>query len=507
MKRIMIFVAVVALVAASGWLSAEYVAKVHSAGPHKMVVESGGEIEILSGGTLDIQAGATTDFSSGIDLDGGTVTLDADADTTIVEASDDVISMTLGAATGLWNILTGNLKIGNGTPDVTQTGEDAYVEGTLEVDGLATLDGGIDLNAGGLAIDADADSIIDEVSDDVISMTLGAAAGYWNVLLGNSKVGNGTPDVSLNGEDAYVEGTFEVDGASRLDGTLTVNGAVTAAAGFTSSTTTALTGAVTVSNDLTVAGDSTGGNAGARNQITGLPKLALVAAGTMTNGTTETISYMDDTPDGEWTAIDADVTVTADAVRYRVGTKSLGLAFADTAADDDGAIIDIANDDLEANESIGFWLYSDTALDAGDLDILIDDTDAAPDQSYNVPAVAANVWTWVEVDISALAAGTGNVVDKVAVVLKDAAGLGAFNVYLDAMYKWDADDEEALGVALVQDGVLSVMSIVTHENQPNTPSILAEHTGYFTHYESGNDFIVSLADNSASSGVVMVAFQ
>jgi len=36
------------------------------------------------------------------------------------------------------------------------------------------------------------------------------------------KVGNGTPSVTLNGEDAYVEGTFEVDGAARLDGAVTL---------------------------------------------------------------------------------------------------------------------------------------------------------------------------------------------------------------------------------------------------------------------------------------------
>lgn len=37
------------------------------------------------------------------------------------------------------------------------------------------------------------------------------------------KIGNGTPGVTLNGEDAYVEGTFEVDGAAQFDGTVTFN--------------------------------------------------------------------------------------------------------------------------------------------------------------------------------------------------------------------------------------------------------------------------------------------
>ena len=43
------------------------------------------------------------------------------------------------------------------------------------------------------------------------------ATGYLNILTGNLKVGNGTPTATLNGEDAYIEGTLEVDGAVRFD--------------------------------------------------------------------------------------------------------------------------------------------------------------------------------------------------------------------------------------------------------------------------------------------------
>ncbi|MDD5244084.1 MAG: hypothetical protein PHU49_08705 [Syntrophorhabdaceae bacterium] len=46
-----------------------------------------------------------------------------------------------------------------------------------------------------------------------------AATGYLNIKTGNLKVGNGTPTTTLNGEDAYVEGTFEVDGVPRFDNT------------------------------------------------------------------------------------------------------------------------------------------------------------------------------------------------------------------------------------------------------------------------------------------------
>ena len=43
---------------------------------------------------------------------------------------------------------------------------------------------------------------------------------------GNLRVGNGTPTVTLNGEDVYVEGTFEADGAARFDGAVTFTSSV-----------------------------------------------------------------------------------------------------------------------------------------------------------------------------------------------------------------------------------------------------------------------------------------
>lgn len=163
-----------------------------------------------------------------IDTNGTKVTMDADADSWLDESADDVIDMTLGGASGYWNVLTGNMKIGNGTPGVTLDGEDAYVEGTLEIDGASTFDGGAtfnaaDMNGTKLTMDADADSWADESADDIIDLVVGAATGYWNVLTGNLKVGNGTPDVTMDGEDAYVEGTLEVDGASRFDGAVVNN--------------------------------------------------------------------------------------------------------------------------------------------------------------------------------------------------------------------------------------------------------------------------------------------
>lgn len=44
---------------------------------------------------------------------------------------------------------------------------------------------------------------------------------------GDLTIGDGTASVTQDGEDAYIEGTLEVDGASRFDGALTANGANT----------------------------------------------------------------------------------------------------------------------------------------------------------------------------------------------------------------------------------------------------------------------------------------
>lgn len=59
------------------------------------------------------------------------------------------------------------------------------------------------------------------VGDDLTISGDTTHTGQLNVV-DDLKVGNGTPTLTLNGEDAYVEGTFEVDGASNLAGAMTL---------------------------------------------------------------------------------------------------------------------------------------------------------------------------------------------------------------------------------------------------------------------------------------------
>lgn len=59
-----------------------------------------------------------------------------------------------------------------------------------------------------------------------LSLTTEAGDGL-NVLVGNVKIGNGTPGTTQDGEDLYVEGGLEVDGTAKLDGAVNAAGAVT----------------------------------------------------------------------------------------------------------------------------------------------------------------------------------------------------------------------------------------------------------------------------------------
>jgi len=266
---------------------------------------------------------------------------------------------------------------------------------------------------------------------------------------------------------------------------------------------------IALTGDPTLASDATGGNAGARSEFQGLLKVDLVPFGTMTNGTTETTSYIDDTPTGEWAPVDADVVESASATIYRIGTTSYKAAFAATAATGDGASNTITSDNLEADESIGFWIYSDTNLTAAWLTLVLTDNGGA--RTFNFPAVSPNVWTWVEIDITSLAAGTGDQITAVAVLLSaaGATGLGAFNIYLDGMWKWDAADELALGQNLITGGVLRVLTWVKADagTQAHDMAALAENTDWFPNYQASTDVIVQITDQSTKAGMALVAYQ
>lgn len=243
------------------------------------------------------------------------------------------------------------------------------------------------------------------------------------------------------------------------------------------------------------------GNARAINQFIGPVKQAGAVTGTMTNGTTESaVAYIDDSPAGEWAGLDTDVVDSTDTTYYKVGSASLKLAFGAGATTWDGAEVDITNDDLTVKESLGFWLYVSETTTTGDLVVRILDTLTPID--FQIPGVVPKKWHWIELDITPLASGFGNVTDKIQVLLtsQGATNHAAFDVYLDGMRPWDSADEEALGFSLAGESSLVCFSIATAAGTANTPALMAEHTDYIINYQTGNDVIVSIADNSALSG-------
>lgn len=263
--------------------------------------------------------------------------------------------------------------------------------------------------------------------------------------------------------------------------------------------------------DITLQDRVDGGNLGAKNTLTGLLNISEVVFGTMTNGTTETTSWMDDTPAAEFSAVTVGVapTDTEDTSYARIGSKSLKLAWPSTSVAGDGVTATLTSDNLEANESVGMWIYASEALSAGDLTLVLTDDGGA--RTFNIPAVAtANVWTWVEVDVSSLAAGTGDAITAYAIKLSSAGATAhaAFNTYIDGVYKWDAADELALGVdVLDQPGSIRGFSVMTKADAgttAHTPTALVDGTDYFIHRESGNDFLVQITNQSANCGRALV---
>jgi hypothetical protein len=88
---------------------------------------SGADDFVFTANKFESQTGSV------IDLNGTQLTIDADADTSMIASLDDVITITIGAGAGHLDVATGNLKVGDGTPTFTQDGEDAYIEGFLEI--------------------------------------------------------------------------------------------------------------------------------------------------------------------------------------------------------------------------------------------------------------------------------------------------------------------------------------------------------------------------------------
>jgi hypothetical protein len=460
----------------------------------------------VGSGAVSLDGGANSNFSvsgAGVDL-----TLASAAGMVIIQGSEAAanavyIDADAAALSGL-SIATG------ATSGVAITGGpfDVNVTGAVSLD--ADLASNFNTAAGDITIDSEAGSVVivgrEAVADAVyidadanvasgLTIAVGSTNGL-NIGGGLTNIGAGTFTTADGDNDLGVDGDLEVNGVTDLDGTLSVAGATTLGA------------------DVTLSADTTGGNQLAKNEFVGLPRIMLHSLSTMANGATNTIITDigdSETPATDWTAINANVTMANSATIFRQGTASLHMLVLDAAVATDGCTNALlsGNQDWSDDEAVGMWFRADRTLAAGDFMLVLSDSVAA-DVEFPFPAyTTANVWQWIEIDITT-ANENKDVLDDVNIELSTAgAAHGEFNAYFDFIVKWDVDEEEDLGVELVQDGVLS---LVIHDTSAGAAAGVNAvlYQDYFVHYQAtGDDAIVIMTDQSDADklGLALLAYE
>ena len=461
MKRIISILAAVVVLSVAGEVFASCsVPNCREQGGARWTIGSGGSLDILSGGELDVESGGA------FKLDGTAVTATA----------DELNSVDVG------------------TPGTVEASKAVVVDANLDASVIRNL-GVTNLDAGLSGAAGTVDVFPVTPTRGKLAITAANSAGDTTTTIVNaSQAGARTytiPDAGASADFMMTQGAQTVVGAQTYSAAATFNNTATHA------------------DDITVSTNTGGGNAGARWEFIGVPKLRMVSFGTGTNGTTETKPLFSDTPASECAGVTA--TAANDNAIVRAGTNSLKVTFGSTPGADEGADCTFAGgaDDFGSNESIGFWFRTDTALQSGDVYVELDD-DGGTDVQFNLPAVATvDQWTWIELDISTCA--TCDVVDaaKLLISAGGATRLAAGgNIWFDLMYKWDADDEDAIAQAILQDGVIGVLSVVTSTGGNRTPVLEVENTDYLIHYESAsNDFLVWVTDMSGNSLWATVAIE
>jgi hypothetical protein len=319
----------------------------------------------------------------------------------------------------------------------------------------------------------------------------------------------GIVTLTCSDDDAIAGCTYDAGGASPI----AVGSAdVTQVTVVTDGGTVTMDGVVSVPGDITAAPESAtaqyGANQAANNEFIGLPRIGMAALGAMTNGTVSSFLLMDDSPTGECAPIVAG-TEASDATYFRTGAASYQYTFQATVGAGEGVDCDVTGPTVTAFTSLGFWFRSDTTFASGDLEIVLDDG-AAAEATENMPAyTTANEWVWIEVDVTADCAATCSDIDGVFIQTTAQAPttMNGAVINIDSGAAWIAGCEETIGANVLVDGVLSVMTIATAAGTANTPALLTEWTDYFVHYQTGNDAICAITDQSANSGIVLYAAQ
>jgi len=145
-----------------------------------------------------------------------------------------------------------------------------------------------------------------------------------------------------------------------------------------------------------------------------------------------TLQIVEDCEDAWDELVDGDVTSTADA-DCKVGTKSAKLAVAaGCGAGDILATEAVGSMNLSTYKHINLWIKSSVALDAGDMQLLLDDTAqcASPIKFLDIPALGAATWTLVRLDLGDASGLTA----IISVGIKQVVDKGAFDLFVDHVH-------------------------------------------------------------------------
>lgn len=249
------------------------------------------------------------------------------------------------------------------------------------------------------------------------------------------------------------------------------------------------------------------GNGDDINQFVGVVKSSGFALGSVIADGSETVTtdYGGDIPSDEWTAT-ANMTAADDSVTVRKGGNSLKVTVGASPAAGNGVdnVLAMGDQDWSGDESFGMWHRCDTTYNAGDWVLGVTDN-ASEDVTTTFPAYGtADAWVWIELEIGSIADADKDVITDIAIDLST-AGATTFAAggicHFDYLFKWDAEEETALGLDVLEDGVDAVWSITTANSgsEDRTPVFEVEGTDYFIHYETGNDFLVPITDLSDDS--------
>ena len=373
---------------------------------------------------------------------------------------------------------------GQGTVTITASDADGNAALTVRAGGSGILTLGNTSNTGlilrtdGTAIQLDADIEIESASPiiDFLDSSTTTDRYIATRIAGTcSDAGAGTEDCNL---------TFQTSEAGARDTRLLIDG----------------------DGDAVFDPEPTdGGNGDVQHKINGIPKISpfVVAAGKTSAQTVNTDFGDSETPNTDWTQT-ANITTSDETTIFRKGSASLKMLIASTPADTNGAdnALGSGDQDWSADESFGLWVRCDTVFSAGDWYLDITDN-ASEDVTTAFPAYGtADTWQWMELEIGSIADADKNIITDISISLS-AAGATTFvaggNCFFDYMWKWDAAEENALGLDIYEGGLLGVLSLITATGGDRTPVIEVESTDYFIHYETGNDFFVSITDLSNDS--------